>query len=136
MTRLNGRILQPPKLKLGDGGYVRDLIPSRHDRQWNLLDSHVLEGTRIERWALVCFGGTFERKSNIPKFINQLSQNSSQFESMQLLSNVKLLESKLNKIHRAALNNLQLLICIMERTPKSKSDAHGSTTVSSPRMVY
>ncbi|KAF2299120.1 hypothetical protein GH714_030712 [Hevea brasiliensis] len=43
MTRLKGRILQPPKLKLGDGGLVRDLTPSRHDRQWNLLDSHVLK---------------------------------------------------------------------------------------------
>uniref|UniRef100_A0ABD2Y417 Protein argonaute 7 n=1 Tax=Cinchona calisaya TaxID=153742 RepID=A0ABD2Y417_9GENT len=136
MTQLNGRILQPPKLKLGDGGYVRELIPSRHDRQWNLLDSHVFEGTRIDRWALVCFGGTSDQKSNIPKFINQLSQRCGQlgillnrntiigpqFESMQLLGNVKLLESKLNKIHRAASNNLQLLICIMERKHKGYAD--------------
>ncbi|KAK7836120.1 protein argonaute 7 [Quercus suber] len=80
MTRLNGRILQPPKLKLGDGGHVRDLVPTRHDRQWNLLDSHVLEGTKIERWALISFGGTSDQKSYIPKFINQLSQRlTSQF---------------------------------------------------------
>lgn len=136
MTRLHGRILQPPKLKLGDGGYVRDLIPARHDRQWNLLDSHVLEGTRIDRWALVCFGGTSDQKSNIPRFINQLSQRCGQlgiffnrntvvgpqFESMQLLGNVNLLESKLNKIHRASSNNLQLLICIMERKHKGYAD--------------
>lgn len=136
MTRLNGRILQPPKLKLGDGGHVRDLIPCRQDRQWNLLESHVLEGTRIERWALVSFGGTSDQKYNIPKFINQLSQRCGQlgiflnrntiigpqFESMQLLNNVKLLESKLNKIHRAAFNNLQLLICIMERKHKGYAD--------------
>ncbi|KAK8643428.1 hypothetical protein V6N13_012727 [Hibiscus sabdariffa] len=136
MTRLNGRILQPPKLKLGDGGHIRDIIPSRRDRQWNFLDSHVFQGTRIERWALISFGGTHEQKSNIPKFVNQLSHRceqlgiflnrstivSPQFESTQVLSNVSLLESKLKKIHRAASNNLQLLICVMEKKHKGYAD--------------
>ncbi|KAG6712964.1 hypothetical protein I3842_05G127000 [Carya illinoinensis] len=136
MTRLNGRILQPPKLKLGDGGHVRDLTPSRHDRQWNLLDSHVFEGAQIERWALISFGGTSDQKSYIPKFINQLSQRCEQlgiflnkntiarpqFESTQVLNNVSLLESKLKKTHRAALNNLQLLICVMEKRHKGYAD--------------
>lgn len=136
MTRLNGRILQPPKLRLGDGGLVRDLTPSRHDRQWNLVDSHVFEGTRIERWALMSFGGTLDQKSNIPKFINQLSQRceqlgifltkntiiSPQYESTQVLNNVVLLESKLKKIQKAAANNLQLLICVMEKRHKGYAD--------------
>ncbi|XP_061995215.1 protein argonaute 7 isoform X1 [Rosa rugosa] len=136
MTRLNGRILQPPKLKLGDGGHVTDLIPSRHDRQWNLLDSHVFEGTCIERWALISFGGTPEQKHCIPKFIHQLSQRceqlgiflnkntivSPQFEPSQVLNNVSLLESKIKKIQRAASNNLQLLICVMERKHKGYAD--------------
>lgn len=136
MTRLNGRILQPPKLKLGEGGHIRDLTPSRRDRQWNLLDSHVFEGTRIDRWALISFGGTIDQKSNIPKFINQLTQRceqlgillnkntivSPQYEPMQLLNNVTLLESKLKKIHRAAFNNLQLLICVMEKRHKGYGD--------------
>lgn len=136
MTRLNGRVLQPPKLKLGDGGHIRDLIPSRHDRQWNFMDSHVFEGTRIERWALISFGRTPDQKSNIPKFINQLSQRceqlgiflnrntivNPQFESTQVLNNVSLLESKLKRIQRAASNNLQLLICIMERKHRGYAD--------------
>ncbi|KAF7828018.1 Protein argonaute 7 [Senna tora] len=136
MTRLTGRILHPPKLKLGDGGHVTKLIPSRHDRQWNLLDGHVFEGTKIERWALIGFGGTPEQKSNIPRFINQLSQRCEEmgiflnkntitcpyFESSQVLNNVSLLESKLKKIQRAASNNLQLLICIMERKHKGYAD--------------
>ncbi|OAY50078.1 protein argonaute 7 [Manihot esculenta] len=136
MTRLNGRILQPPKLRLGDGGLIRDLIPSRQDRQWNLADSHVFEGTRIERWALISFGGTPEQKSNIPKFINQLSQRcehlgiflskntiiSPQYEPTQVLNNVALLESKLKKIQKAASNNLQLLICIMEKRHRGYAD--------------
>lgn len=136
MTRLTGRILHPPKLKLGDGGHVRNLTPSRHDRQWNLLDGHVFEGTTIERWALISFGGTPEQKSNIPRFINQLSQRceqlgillnkntviSPQFESIQVLNNVTLLESKLKRIQRAASNHLQLLVCIMERKHKGYAD--------------
>ncbi|KAI9111851.1 hypothetical protein K1719_017541 [Acacia pycnantha] len=145
MTRLAGRILHPPKLKLGDGGRVRNIFPSRHDRQWNLLDGHVFEGTKIERWALISFGGTPEQKSNIPRFINQLSQRceqlgiflnkntiiSPQFESSHVLNNVNLLESKLKKIQRAASNNLQLLICIMEKKHKGYADLKriGETSV-------
>ncbi|XP_065860504.1 protein argonaute 7 [Euphorbia lathyris] len=136
MTKLKGRILQPPKLRLGHGGLVRDLIPSRHDRQWNFMDSHVFEGSRIERWALMSFGGTLDQKSNIPKFINQLCQRcdqlgiylnkntiiSPQYEPTQVLNNVSLLESKLKKIHKAASNNLQLLICVMEKRHKGYAD--------------
>ncbi|KAL6983436.1 Protein argonaute 7 [Sarracenia purpurea var. burkii] len=136
MTRLKGRVLQPPKLKLGNGGCIRDLIPSRHDRQWNLLDSHVFEGTRIERWALISFGGSADQKSIVSKFINQLSQRcdqlgiflnkntvvAPQFEPMQVLNNVSLLESKLKKICTTAFNNLQLLICVMERRHKGYAD--------------
>lgn len=136
MTRLNGRILQPPKLKLGDGGHIRDLVPCRRDRQWNFLESHVFEGTRIERWALLSFGGSHDQKSTIPKFICQLSQRceqlgiflnkstiiSPQFEQTHVLNNVSLLESKLKKIHEAASNNLQLLICVMERKHKGYAD--------------
>ncbi|XP_042499404.1 protein argonaute 7 isoform X3 [Macadamia integrifolia] len=136
MTRLNGRVLQPPKLKLGDSGNVTNLVPSRHDRQWNLLDSHVFEGTRIERWALISFGGTPDQRSNIPRFIDQLSQRCEQlgiflnkntlirpqFEPIQVLNNVALLESKLKKIHRASSRNLQLLICVMERKHKGYAD--------------
>ncbi|KAK9074583.1 hypothetical protein SSX86_007181 [Deinandra increscens subsp. villosa] len=136
MTRLNGRILRPPRLKLGDGGEVTDLLPSRHDRQWNFSGSQVFEGSRIGRWALVSFGGTDEQRSIIPKFIDQLTRRCEQlgiflnkntvvrplFESMQVLNNVSVLESKIKKIQRAANNNLQLLICVMEKKHKGYAD--------------
>ncbi|KAF5757798.1 putative post-transcriptional gene silencing PAZ-Argonaute family [Helianthus annuus] len=136
MTKLNGRILRPPRLKLGDGGEVTDLIPSRHDRQWNFTGSHVFEGSRIGRWALISFGGTDEQKSIIPKFIDRLTQRCEQlgiflnrntvvrpqFESMQVLNNVSVLESKIKKIQRAANNNLQLLVCVMEKKHKGYAD--------------
>ncbi|KAL8550273.1 hypothetical protein ACS0TY_008915 [Phlomoides rotata] len=136
MTRLKGRLLQPPKLKLGHGGHVRNLTPSRHDRQWNLMDSHVFEGTRVERWAIISFGGSADQKSSVPKFMSQLSQRCEQlgiflhknsvisplFEPMHVLGNAKLLESKLKMVHKAAFNNLQLLICVMERKHKGYAD--------------
>lgn len=136
MTRLNGRILHPPKLKLGDYGYVKDLVPSRQDRQWNLLDSHVFEGTQIGKWALISFGGTYEQKSHIPKFVTQLAQRCEQlgiylnksptvppqFEPNHVLNNVSLLEAKLKKIQQAGVGNLDLLLCVMERKHKGYAD--------------
>ncbi|XP_068653894.1 protein argonaute 7-like [Aristolochia californica] len=136
MTRLSGRVLQPPKLKLGNGGQVTDLIPTRYDRQWNLLGSHVVEGTRIERWALISFGGTPQQQSCVPKFISQLSHRCNQlgiflsrnavvapeFESTKALSSISILESRLQKIYEAASSNLQLLICIMEKKHRGYAD--------------
>ncbi|RAL40109.1 hypothetical protein DM860_008249 [Cuscuta australis] len=134
MTRLQGRIFLPPRLKLGDHGHVKNLVPSRRDRQWNLLEGHhVFEGTRVERWALISFGGTHSQKSHIPKFVNQLSQKCEQlgiflnktmalipqFEPMHLLNNAKQLESKLKKMEK---NHLQLLICVMEKKHKGYGD--------------
>lgn len=136
MTKLKGRILEPPKLKLGNGGHVRNLTPSRHDRQWNLLESHVFEGTRVERWAVISFGGSIDQKASISRFIHQLSQKCEQlgiflnkntvispiFEPMHVLGIPKLLESKLKKIQKASFNNLQLLICVMEKKHKGYAD--------------
>ncbi|KAK4792282.1 hypothetical protein SAY86_022717 [Trapa natans] len=136
MTQLNGRILQPPKLKLGDRGHVRDLVPSRQDCQWNLLDSHVFEGTRIEKWSLISFGGNHDQRSNIPRFITQLSYRceqlgiqlnkngvmAPQFEPTQVLNNVSLLEVKLKSIQKAASNKLELLLCVMERKHRGYAD--------------
>ncbi|KAG0493157.1 hypothetical protein HPP92_006281 [Vanilla planifolia] len=136
MTQLRGRVLEPPKLKLGDGGHVMELTPTRHDRQWNLLNSHVTEGAQIKRWALISFGGSPEQRSTIPKFINQLSQRCEQlgirfnkttviaplFEQMKLLNDVSSLECKLSKIHESALCDLQLLICVMEKKHRGYAD--------------
>lgn len=136
MTRLNGRILQPPKLKLGNGGFVKNVFPSRHDRQWNFLDSHVYQGTKIDRWGLISFGNGVDQKSTVSKFVNQLSQRCNQlgislnkntvfapqFEPIQVLNNVPLLESKLKKIYGISSNNLQLLICVMEKKHKGYAD--------------
>ncbi|XP_062211605.1 protein argonaute 7-like [Phragmites australis] len=136
MTQLSGRVLLPPKLKLGNGGRIKDVTPDRFDRQWNLMDSHVAEGSKIMSWSLISFGGTPEQHSLIPKFVNQLSSRCEQlgillnrktvvsplFERIQLLNNEGILESKLKKIQEAASSNLQLLICVMERKHRGYAD--------------
>lgn len=136
MTKLNGRILQPPKLKLGNDGQVKDLTPCRQDRQWNFLDSHVVEGRSIARWALISFGGNAEQRSNVGKFIVGLAQRCSQlgislsrstivhprFEQMHILENANLLEAKLRKIYDNASRNLDLLVCVMERKHRGYAD--------------
>lgn len=132
MTRLKGRVLMPPKLKLGDKGLVSDVLPTCIDRKWSLLGGHVSEGAHIDRWALISLGGTPNQKSHIAKFISQLSLKceqmgifldkspviAPQFEPIHVLNNVTLLENKLYKIQKAAVNNLQLLLCIMEKKHK------------------
>ncbi|GFZ18268.1 argonaute family protein [Actinidia rufa] len=117
MTQLNGRILQPPKLKLGDGGYLTDLIPSRYDRQWNLLESHVFEGTRIERWALISFGGSADQKSTISMFVNQLSQRQKGYADFKRIAETSVgvvsqccLYQNLGKLSSQFLANLALKI--------------------------
>ena len=129
MTKLNGRILQPPKLKLGNGGQVKDLNPFRKDRQWNFIESHVVEGRNIERCVLISFGGNVEQRRNVGNFILGLSQRcaqlgislsrstivNSRFEQMQMLENANLLEAKLRKVYDSASRNLDLLVCVMEK---------------------
>lgn len=136
MTQLSGRVLLPPKLKLGNRGRIKDITPDRFDRQWNLLDSHVAEGSNIKSWALISFGGTTEQQSFIPKFVSQLSSRCEQlgillnkrtvvnplFERIELLNNGDILERKLKKIQEAASGNLQLLICVMERKHRGYAD--------------
>ncbi|CAH8348246.1 unnamed protein product [Eruca vesicaria subsp. sativa] len=119
MTLLKGRVLQPPKLKL--------------DRPRSLIESRSFKGTR---WALMSIGGSSDQKSTIPKFINELTQkcehlgvflskntmSTTFFEPSNILNNIPLLEMKLKEIQRAASNNLQLIICVMERKHKGYGD--------------
>ncbi|GAV71984.1 PAZ domain-containing protein/Piwi domain-containing protein/DUF1785 domain-containing protein [Cephalotus follicularis] len=50
LTQVEGRILEAPKLKVGNG---EDCIP--RNGRWNFNNKTLLEPTRIERWAVVNF---------------------------------------------------------------------------------
>lgn len=63
-----------------------------------------------------------QRCEQLGIFLNKNVVLSPQFEPIQVLNNVSTLESKLKKIYRAASNNLQLLICVMERKHKGYAD--------------
>ncbi|KAI5082197.1 hypothetical protein GOP47_0001940 [Adiantum capillus-veneris] len=53
MTLVNARLLPPPKLRYGDQGKVKEIIPSLGS--WNLLNSCVVEGGNVAYWALISF---------------------------------------------------------------------------------
>ncbi|EPS67433.1 hypothetical protein M569_07337, partial [Genlisea aurea] len=117
MTEVKGRILKPPPpaAKLGH-------------------NAAVVGGLRIERWGVISFGGSPEERSRIPNFITHLSKRCQQsgiflnknvdplFEPMHVLGSPGLLETKLCKIRNKASDDLQLLICVMERKHKGYAD--------------
>ncbi|KAK1280079.1 Protein argonaute 4A [Acorus gramineus] len=52
-AQLNGRVLQPPKLRVGNG---KEIIPQRG--RWCLNNERVYEPAKIKRWAIVNFSAT------------------------------------------------------------------------------
>lgn len=70
MTRVEGRVLGAPELKLGGGG--RTVRVDREKCQWNLLGQSFVEAKSIDRWALLDFTMNDRAQLQQDKFINQL----------------------------------------------------------------
>ena len=51
MVRVDGRVLPPPKIKLGPRDQA--LIP--RDGSWDMRSKMLHEGARINTWAIACF---------------------------------------------------------------------------------
>ena len=100
----------------------------------SFLDSHVADGSKIHRWALISFGNYPDQHSSISCFISQFSVRCHQlviflsrtttappvFEPLQTLSSAATLESKLWQLHSAV--DLELLICVMEKKHPGYND--------------
>ena len=56
LTTVNARILNPPKLKYGNNGAIKEIDPKFG--AWNLMSSCMVEGGKVTYWALVCFDNT------------------------------------------------------------------------------
>ncbi|KAG6398148.1 hypothetical protein SASPL_139601 [Salvia splendens] len=69
MTSVEGRIIIPPDLKLGAVDVVR---VEDEKRQWNLAENSVVEGKRIDRWALIDFSYLDFPKLRAKGFISNL----------------------------------------------------------------
>ncbi|KAJ0854098.1 putative post-transcriptional gene silencing PAZ-Argonaute family protein [Helianthus annuus] len=57
-TQVEGRVLEPPKLKFGNGG---DLVP--RGGRWNFNNKTLVEPTAVTRWAVVNFSARCDTNS-------------------------------------------------------------------------
>ncbi|PHT97949.1 hypothetical protein BC332_33134 [Capsicum chinense] len=128
MTRVTGRILPPPDLKLG--GQSR--LPVNDKCQWNLVGKSVVDGKALQRWALI----DFSSKERNPNFrlradefvyslrdrcrklgINMDEPSIEYFGSMNELSVVgkveDLLKDVVNEADKRGKGRLQMIICVM-----------------------
>ncbi|KAG4918421.1 hypothetical protein JHK85_056702 [Glycine max] len=100
-------------MKKNDESGVSVLVVDVKGAKGNLEDAssvyHAMETTIVEVIKL----RETELYPQLIKFVK-----GPQFESIPILSNVTLLESSLKRILRTTSNNLQFLICIMERKHK------------------
>lgn len=128
MTRVSGRILPPPDLKLG--GQSR--LPVNDKCQWNLVGKSVVDGKALQRWALIDFSSQ-ERNPNfrlrVDEFIYRLRDRCRKlgiimeepvvkhFSGMHELSVVGKVEDRLKLVvdeaGRKVKGRLQMIVCVM-----------------------
>ncbi|KAL0400198.1 UNVERIFIED_CONTAM: protein argonaute 16 [Sesamum radiatum] len=65
LTQIDGRVLDTPKLKVGNG---EDCIP--RNGRWNFNNKKLLNPSRIDRWALVNFSGRCDTSHLSRELIN------------------------------------------------------------------
>ena len=78
MVRVDGRVLPPPKIKLGPQD--QPLVPQ--NGSWNMHNKMLYEGVGISTWALACFASRCS-KDQLRNFCKQMAHVSSQ-EGMQM----------------------------------------------------
>ncbi|KAF7842531.1 protein argonaute 2-like [Senna tora] len=134
MTAVEGRIIGPPKLKLGDpSGKIMTVAPDRENCQWNLIGKSMVEGKPVERWGILDFtaSGPFKGRLRTGDFIYNLINKYKKFgiymnepvlveaSSMRQLSSYDslchLLENVNDKAYRICRGRLQFLLCVMDR---------------------
>jgi eukaryotic translation initiation factor 2C len=133
MTKVQGRVLKPPVLKLKARGLNGQVVQVSVDKQrcgWNLVDKAVVEAVSIQTWGVLDFTsssgrfGSFNPDQVIPKFIQRcqslgirvmepvLYENT----SMSIFQNVDAIRQLLDKVvHKQAKASLQILVCVMAK---------------------
>ncbi|GLJ39838.1 hypothetical protein SUGI_0814510 [Cryptomeria japonica] len=126
MTDVTGRVIAPPKLRLGNSC---EIIPRQGDCQWNLHNRQLFDPKPIDKWGIVSFlhnpkeDGQRKSMENfcramVVRFKDlgiQMAEKPTVFESrsISMLDNVPHLRNSLQAIHRKSEGKLQILICIM-----------------------
>ncbi|XWS19932.1 hypothetical protein CRYUN_Cryun31cG0058600 [Craigia yunnanensis] len=132
MTKVAGRVLSPPALNVGAPGGRKMKIKLDNEKcHWNLVGRCVVQGNKIERWAVLDF--TFAERHKyklrptpfIPKLISRCNYLGIQMGEplhyqmarMDNLNIEDLLEQILENIQRISYEKgkgrLQLLLCVM-----------------------
>ncbi|KAL6973165.1 hypothetical protein U1Q18_027345 [Sarracenia purpurea var. burkii] len=132
MTRVEGRVIEPPRLKLG-GPNGNMNIEDAERRQWNLVRKLVVDGKPVERWALIDFSAD-ERKDrlNAGYFVQNLRNRCQMLgirmegplvmhtNNMKPFSNVtmlrRVLEDVVAEANKRCQSPLQIIVCAMAWT--------------------
>ncbi|PSR84661.1 Protein argonaute like [Actinidia chinensis var. chinensis] len=130
MTRLLGRVIGPPKLKLRTStGEVNAITVDHVKCDWNLVRNSVVEGKPLERWALIDFSKYERNRLNPNAFIPNLIKRCSirgvlvqqpvvyHYTGMREFYSVAkirtLLASVVKEANGKCKGGLQLIICVM-----------------------
>ncbi|CAA0823836.1 Protein argonaute 2 [Striga hermonthica] len=129
MSSVRGRIIHPPKLRLGGAEQVG---VDAEKCQWNLLGKSLVQGKPIDRWALIDFTeGDKYNWLDVGPFVDTLIKRFHQlkikmkeplvyrYTRMQEFSSVQRLENLLNNVvqesARVDKEKLQLIVCVMSK---------------------
>ncbi|KAH7854288.1 hypothetical protein Vadar_012117 [Vaccinium darrowii] len=137
MTRVMGRVLEPPALKLRTPtGNLQVIRVDREKCQWNLMGNSVVQGKPLKRWALIDFSLFDRSRLNSGLFIKKLRNKCGdlgipvedpvvcRFTGMRDMSTVSatqaLLESVVKEANGKCNGSLQLFVCVMSEKHDSK----------------
>lgn len=125
MTPVSGRVLPPPQVKLGGSNRV----PINDKCQWNLVGKSVVNGTPVERWALLDFTSSDRNRLRPQDFVANLKQRCKNMgirmeeplvyvpASMYDLNSVSKVENLFKRVveeaRRKTQGKLQIILCAM-----------------------
>ncbi|CAA2984053.1 argonaute 2-like [Olea europaea subsp. europaea] len=128
MTRVAGRVIGAPDLKLGSPSVIK---VDKDKCQWNLVGKSLVEGKSIERWALIDFTYGDEFQRHVDPFINNLRRRCRnlgmfmdgplwyQSANMRQFSSISRIEGLLRHVVKEAMRiksgKLQLIVCVMTK---------------------
>ncbi|KAI4306368.1 hypothetical protein L6164_029650 [Bauhinia variegata] len=132
MTKVEGRVIGPPELKLGKpNGEIMKIHLNPEKCNWDLLERSMVEGKPVDCWGILDFTRNERDSLDVNKFIRNLTARYKKLgigmnspvvcESfpMRALSYVnllyELLEGITEKAHKCGNGRLQFLLCVMTR---------------------
>ncbi|KAF8042330.1 hypothetical protein BT93_A0830 [Corymbia citriodora subsp. variegata] len=132
MTKVVGRVIKPPELKLAaSNGKIIKIQVDKEKCHWNLIGKSVVDGKRIERWVIVNFSASERNRFNCNLFIQKLISRCRnlgirmeeplfcQQATMSMFSNVATLTELLEEVNdracRVGRGRPQFLLCVMSR---------------------